>query len=83
MGAPGYIPINRDYDGDGLVDPAAYSAATGTWKVWGSRGAAYKEKAYTIGGDGWVVAPLDYFGNGRKNLCVYKEATGMWWVRTW
>jgi hypothetical protein len=81
-GHVGWIPVEGDYDGDGLGDLGVYNPETGDWHV--------ADWAYThaivwyvpFGGPGYTPVPGDYDGDRIWDLAVYEQATGLWYVRT-
>ena len=72
------IPVNGDFDGDGVDDPGVFAASTGEWRLWLSS-IRYAPSAPLIwGGENDVPVPADYDGDGRADLAVYRPSSGTW-----
>jgi hypothetical protein len=72
------VPVNGDFDGDGVDDPGAFTASTGEWRLWLSS-VRYAPTAPLIwGGENDVPVPADYDGDGRADLAVYRPSSGTW-----
>jgi hypothetical protein len=72
------IPVQGDFDGDGLSDPATYRRASGEWRIWLS-GANYAQTNPVVWGVGTdVPVAADYDGDGITDLAVYRRSTGTW-----
>lgn len=57
FGWAGTIPVQADYDGDGIADLAIYHPATGNWSILRSATGALAE--FQLGGPGQIpVLPL-------------------------
>ena len=70
--------VSGDFDGDGLSDPGAYTAATGEWRLWLSS-IRYRPAAPMFWGmQDDVPVPADYDGDGRTDLAVFRPSTGTW-----
>jgi hypothetical protein len=78
-GTPGDQPAVADYDGDGVTDLAAFSPATGTWKITTSSDAVTNEVKWGLPGDRPV--PADYDGDGRAEIAVWRPSNGVWYER--
>jgi hypothetical protein len=76
-GTPGDQPAAADYDGDGVTDLAAFTPATGTWKITTSSDATTNEVKWGLPGDRAV--PADYDGDGRAEVAVWRPSTGVWY----
>lgn len=75
FGAPGYWPAAGDYDGDGRMDLALYSAAAGLWQVKLSAG-GYAATTLPFGGPAYAAVPRDLDGDGRTDPCLSDPAAG-------
>ena len=73
-GLPGDIPVPGDYNDDGSVDRAVYSASTGVWWVHG-------QAPILWGVPGDLAVPGDFNGDGATDAAVYRPSTGIWYVR--
>ncbi len=71
------VPVQGDYDGDGIADIAVYWPPGGNWYIWGSREGFRKTQ---WGFDRAEPVPADYDGDGITDLAVYVPATGEWIV---
>ena len=70
-GAPGEIPIQADYDGDGKTDHAVFAADSNTWKV-------YDQFNLEFGKKGDVPVPNDWAGLGRVIPAIFRAKNGRW-----
>ena len=72
------IPVNGDFDGDGLADPGTFSAVTGEWRIFFSSIRYAPSETVVWGAESDVPVPADYDGDGRADLAVYRPSSGMW-----
>jgi hypothetical protein len=78
-GTPGDVPAPADYDGDGRDDAAAWTPASGTWKIVMSGDGSTQTAAW--GGPADKPVPADYDGDGRADLAVWRAASAEWIIR--
>lgn len=71
-------PAQADYDGDGVIDIADFTWATGTWQIHRSSDDNTLALTWGMGGD-WPV-PADYDGDGKADLAVFRPSTGYWYI---
>ena len=72
------MPVQCDYDGDGIADIAVYWPQGGTWYVRRSSGGSD-----TINWGWSAAAPVsgDYDGDGLTDIAVYWPQGGTWYIR--
>ncbi|MCA1829842.1 MAG: FG-GAP repeat domain-containing protein [Myxococcales bacterium] len=73
---PKFIPLPRDYDGDGFTDLAVFEPATATWYYRPS--SSWQIMTAKFGAAGDKPVPADYDGDGKADLAVWTESTGTW-----
>ncbi|MCW2640887.1 MAG: hypothetical protein JWP76_3193 [Dactylosporangium sp.] len=78
-GQPGDVPVPADYDGDGQLDIATWSPATGVWTIQNSSGGT--TESFVLGQRGDVLVPADYDGDGRAEPATFTPTTATWHVR--
>ena len=78
-GSGGFVPVEGDYDGDGMTDPAMYRELSGLWAGLFS-GSGYAYVSGTFGGPGYMAVPADFDGDGLTDPAVYNETTAQWYV---
>ena len=82
FGAPGDVPVQADYDGDGKADFAVYRPATAEWFIFGSatgfRTLVFGAPAGSGLGD--TPVPADFDGDGKADVAIYRKATGEWFI---
>jgi serine protease AprX len=72
------IPVQGDYNGNGVSEVAVFRASEGAWYI--SQGPAQSFTRINWGLNGDVPAPADYDGDGRTDVAVWRPATGTWYV---
>jgi len=72
------VPVRGDFDGDGLIDPGAFTKATGEWRLWLSSANYAPSAPLMWGAQDDVPVPADYDGDGRTDLAVFQKESGMW-----
>ncbi len=66
-----------DYDGDGRMDPAIYSARGALWRA-GFSSLEYQIMETLFGGTDYRPVPGDYDGDRMTEMAVYHVAGGFW-----
>jgi hypothetical protein len=69
--------VPADYNGDHIVDAAAFRPSTGEWFIL--EAGAIRSVRWGIAGD--IPVPADYDGDGKADIAVYRPATGYWYVQ--
>ena len=72
------VSVAADFDGDGLSDPAVFTAMTGEWRLWLSSQRYAPSSPLVWGAQNDVPVPADYDGDKRADLAVFKPSTGTW-----
>jgi hypothetical protein len=80
LGSAGQSPVPRDYDGDGIQDPATHDPASGTWRVARS-GSAYEVQVEQFGVAGDIPIPADFDGDDKADFALFRPASGLWGVK--
>lgn len=84
LGDKGDVIVPADYDGDGLVDMAAWSPISGSWTIRHSStgniqtkniGAALSKQQMSN-----TPVPADYDGDGRADIAVWHAGSGEWQI---
>jgi hypothetical protein len=82
-GAPGWIPVVGDWDGDGTTTVGVIDPTTETWYLRNKNSAGGPDYApFKFGAPGWVPVVGDWTGAGHTGIGVVDPATGTWYLRT-
>lgn len=76
-GSPGDLPVNGDYDGDGVDDLTAFQ--NGNWRIIQSSTGTQLNLGWGLMGD--LAVPGDYDYDGSTDLAVFRPSNGTWYVR--
>lgn len=78
-GAASHIPLQGDFDGDGLSDLVVFNPANGAWYINPSSiGFPGSSEYFFWGSYNDQPAPADYDGDGKADYCVWRPTTGVW-----
>jgi hypothetical protein len=81
-GAPGWVPLLGDWDGDGVKTVGMYDPATATWYLRNENSAGGPDVGvFQFGAPGWIPVVGDWAGDGRDGIGVVDPATGTWYLR--
>ena len=77
------VPVDGDYNNDGVDTPGVYDPATGSFLLRNSNSAGPADLVFTFGAGGLGFVPLigDWDGNGTDTVGVYDPATGTFFLR--
>lgn len=70
--------VARDFDGDGLADPALVDSF-GNWHVWSSRSGYIRSGPYALGSAGSVPLAADFDGDGLADPAAV-DSSGNWYI---
>ena len=81
IGGKDHTPAAADYDGDGTLDAAVWSAADRIWQVRGSKNGA--ERILDLSSFEFISAesipvPADYDGDGNADIALWHAPSGEW-----
>jgi hypothetical protein len=74
-----YLRMSADYDGDGIIDFAVWSPATGKWIIVPSGNPA-SPLVQQWGAPGDIPVPADFDGDGKTDVAVWRPWTGTWYI---
>jgi hypothetical protein len=82
-GAPGWIPVVGDWNGDGTITIGVVDPATMTWYLRNenSPGAPDVAAPFQFGTPGWVPVAGDWGGSGTWGIGAFDPSTGTWYLR--
>jgi hypothetical protein len=81
-GAPGWIPVTGDWNGDGITTIGVVDPSTMTWYLRNSNSAGAPDfTPFQYGAPGWIPVVGDWDGNGTTTIGVFDPATATWYVR--
>src|SRR4051812_43979762 len=72
------ILVQGDFDGDGNLDYAQWTPASGTWSVVQSSNGQQITQDWGLLDD--VPVPGDYDGDGRTDFAVWRPSDATWYV---
>jgi hypothetical protein len=79
VGQPRDVAVPADYDGDGQLDIATWSPATGVWTIQNS--SAGTTESFVLGHEGDTPVPADYDGDGRAEPATFTPKAATWHIR--
>jgi len=79
-GAADCVPVEGDYDGDGIADLALYQPATGKWWIYSMGTATVLVNGEAWGSSDCLPIPGDYDGDGADDVAVYEPGTRKWYI---
>jgi hypothetical protein len=80
-GAPGWIPLTGDWDGNGTFTPAVFDPTTATFFLRNSNSAGFPDAGIIpYGAPGWTPVAGDWDGDGTTTIGVV-DPTGTWYLR--
>jgi hypothetical protein len=81
-GAPGWIPLVGDWDGNGTVTVGVFDPGTATFYLRNSNGPGAPDIApFRYGGPGWVPVVGDWDGDGKTTIGVVDPRTETWYLK--
>ncbi|MCI0459687.1 MAG: hypothetical protein L0Z62_22275 [Gemmataceae bacterium] len=87
-GAPGWVPLVGDWDGDGIATVGAFDPATATFYLRNSNSRGIPDIApFQFGAPGWVPVVGDWDGDGITTIGVFDptgqfgQAPATWFLR--
>jgi glucose/arabinose dehydrogenase len=81
-GAPGWLPVTGDYNGDGVTTVGVIDPTTQTWYLRNSNTPGAPDvEPFSYGLPGWVPLVGDWDGNGAAGIGVFDPGTGIWYLR--
>jgi cell wall assembly regulator SMI1 len=81
-GAPGWIAVVGDWDGDGTYTPGVVDPVTMTWYLRNSNSAGAPDfQPFTYGAPGWTPVVGDWDGDGIYTPGVIDPVTMTWYLR--
>jgi hypothetical protein len=87
-GAPGWIPVVRDWDGNGTATVGVVDPATATWYLRNSNSPGAPDAGvFQFGMPGWVPVVGEWNApfavpNGHTGIGMFDPGTGMWYLRS-
>ncbi len=80
-GAPGWVGVVGDWDGDGVATVGVFDPATATWYLKNSNSAGAPDLVFRYGAPGWVPIAGDWTGTGKAGLGVFDPGTATFYLR--
>lgn len=83
FGAPNWIPVTGDWNGDGAATIGVVDPTTETWYLRNTNNSG--PASYTpfqFGAPGWIPVVGDWNGTGHTGIGVVDPSTGTWYLRS-
>jgi hypothetical protein len=81
-GAPGWIPVAGDWDGDGRTTIGMFDPSTATWFLRNDNSSGNPSIApFRYGAPGWIPVAGDWDGNGVTTIGMFDPSTATWFLR--
>jgi hypothetical protein len=82
FGAPGWVPVVGDWDGNGTTTVGVFDPATATWYLRNENSAGAPDAGrFQFGAPGWVPVVGDWTGSGKTGIGVFDPSTGTFYLR--
>lgn len=82
FGAPGWVPLSGDWDGDGKNTIGVFNPATATFYLRNTNsGGAPSIAPFVFGAPGWVPLVGDWDGDGKTSIGVFDPGTATFYLR--
>jgi hypothetical protein len=81
-GAPGWILLPGDWDGNGTTTIGVFDPTTATWYLRNEDSAGAPDYTpFQYGAPGWVPVAGDWTGDGVTTIGVWRPSTATWYLR--
>jgi hypothetical protein len=81
-GAPGWVAVTGDWDGNGTATVGVFDPSTATWYLRNSNSAGAPDYVpFRFGAPGWVPVVGDWSATGHAGIGVFDPSTGTWYLR--
>src|SRR4051812_49050056 len=82
-GAPGWVSVNGDWNGDGTTTIGMVDPSSATWYLRNENSAGSPDAAapFQYGLPGWVPVTGDWNGSGHTGIGMFDSSTGTWYLR--
>jgi hypothetical protein len=83
-GSQAEVPVNADYDGDGMADLATWRPDTGEWSVLKSSNGYDQDNplVFRWGKAGDIPVQADYDGDKKADFAVFRSTENRWYIRS-
>jgi hypothetical protein len=82
FGAPGWMAVTGDWNGDRVDTVGVFDPFTGTWYLRNSNSAGAPDfTPFAFGLPGWIPVAGDWDGDGIDTVGVFDPGTGTWYLR--
>jgi hypothetical protein len=82
FGAPGWIPVVGDWDGDGVTSVGVVDPTTMTWYLGNSNRDGTPDYQFQYGAPGWIPVVGDWQNSGHTGIGAFDPNTGRWYLRS-
>src|SRR6266545_976372 len=81
-GAPGWVPVAGDWNGDGVTTIGVVDSITETWYLKNTNGPGTPDiEPFAYGSPGWIPVVGDWNGSGVDMIGVFDPSTATWYLR--
>ncbi|CAN5470697.1 hypothetical protein BH10PLA2_BH10PLA2_08480 [soil metagenome] len=82
FGAPGWIPVVGDWDGDGVTTVGVVDPTTMTWYLGNSNQDGTPDYQFQYGAPGWIPVVGDWQHSGHTGIGAFDPNSGRWYLRS-
>jgi hypothetical protein len=82
FGAPGWLPVVGDWDGNGSVTVGVVDPSTATWYLRNENSSGEPDEgSFQYGVPGWIPVVGDWTGSGHSGIGMFDPSTATWYLR--